>query len=54
MPLGILHDCETWYLNPREEHKFRVFQNRALRRIFGFNRKRNTDKFHTLDKYFYG
>jgi hypothetical protein len=27
--------CETWSLTFREEHRLRVFENRALRRIFG-------------------
>jgi hypothetical protein len=34
LPL-ILYECETWSLILREEHKLRVFENRALRRIFG-------------------
>jgi hypothetical protein len=29
------YGCETWSLPVREEHKLRVFENRALRRIFG-------------------
>jgi hypothetical protein len=31
----VLHECETWSLTLREEHKLRVFENRVLRRIFG-------------------
>jgi hypothetical protein len=31
----LLCGCETWSLILREEHRVRVFQNRALRRIFG-------------------
>jgi hypothetical protein len=31
----VLYGCETWSLTIREEHKLRVFENRALRRIFG-------------------
>jgi hypothetical protein len=27
--------CETWSLTLREEHRLRVFENRALRRRFG-------------------
>jgi hypothetical protein len=27
--------CETWSLTLREERRFRVFENRVLRRIFG-------------------
>jgi hypothetical protein len=30
-----LYGCETWSLTLREEHRLRVFENRALRRIFG-------------------
>jgi hypothetical protein len=31
----VLYGCETWSLTVREEHKWRVFKNRLLRRIFG-------------------
>jgi hypothetical protein len=31
----VLYGCETWSLTLREEHKQRVFENRASRRIFG-------------------
>jgi hypothetical protein len=31
----VLYACETWSLRLREEHRLRVFENRALRRIFG-------------------
>jgi hypothetical protein len=34
----VLYGCETWSLTPREEHRLRVFENRALRRIFGNKR----------------
>ena len=34
MPL-LLNGCETWSLILREEHRLRVFNNRALRKIFG-------------------
>jgi len=30
-----LYGCETWSLTLQEERKLRVFENRALRRIFG-------------------
>jgi hypothetical protein len=33
--LVILYICETLSLTLREEHRFRVFENRELRRIFG-------------------
>jgi hypothetical protein len=31
----VLYRCDTWSLKLREEPRLRVFQNRALRRIFG-------------------
>ena len=31
----VLYGCETWSLTLREERKLMVFENRALRRIFG-------------------
>ena len=31
----VLYGCETWSLTLREESKFRVSENRVLRRIFG-------------------
>jgi hypothetical protein len=31
----VVHECETWSLTIREEHRLRVFENRVLRRIFG-------------------
>jgi hypothetical protein len=34
----VLCGCETWSLTLREEHRLRVFENRALRRIFGAKR----------------
>jgi hypothetical protein len=30
----VLYGCETWSLTLREEHRFRVSENRVLRRIF--------------------
>jgi len=33
--LPVVYGCETWSLTLRQEHKLRVFENRALRRIFG-------------------
>jgi hypothetical protein len=30
----ILYGCEAWSLILREEHRLRVFENRALRKIF--------------------
>jgi PAS domain-containing protein len=34
----VLCGCETWSLTLREEQRLRVFENRALRRIFGLKR----------------
>jgi len=31
----VLYGCETWSLTRREERKLRVFENMALRRIYG-------------------
>jgi len=31
----VLYGCETWLLTLREERRLRVFENRALRKIFG-------------------
>ena len=30
-----LNGCETWSLTLRDERRLRVFENRALRRVFG-------------------
>jgi hypothetical protein len=50
------HGYETWPLTLREEHKLTVFENRALRRIFGPKRggvmggwrKLHNEKLHNL------
>jgi hypothetical protein len=34
----VLYGCETWRLILREEIRFRVFENRVLRRIFRHRR----------------
>jgi hypothetical protein len=31
----VLYGCETWYQTLREEHRLRVFENRALKTLFG-------------------
>ena len=31
----VLYGCETWSLTMRQERRLRMFENRALRRIFG-------------------
>jgi hypothetical protein len=33
--LPVLYGCDTWSLTSREERRLRVFENRALMRIFG-------------------
>jgi hypothetical protein len=54
LPL-VLCGCETWCLTLREEHRLRVFENRALRKIFGPKReedgpwrKLHNDELHNL------
>jgi hypothetical protein len=32
---GVLYGCETWSVTLREERRLRVFENRALRGMFG-------------------
>jgi hypothetical protein len=52
----VLYGCETWSLRVREEHRLRVFENRALRRIFepkrdevtGGWRKLHNEELHNL------
>jgi len=39
----VLYGCETWSLTLREERRLRVFENRALRRIFGPRRGEATE-----------
>jgi hypothetical protein len=34
----VLHGCETWSLIFGDERRLGVFENRVLRRVFGFNR----------------
>ena len=34
MPV-VLYGCESWSLTPGEKRRLRVYENRALRRIFG-------------------
>jgi hypothetical protein len=38
----IMYGCEHWSLTLREEHRLRVFENRALRRIFSARRNEVT------------
>jgi hypothetical protein len=44
----VLYGCETWSLTLREEHRLRVFEHRALRRIFGPKRDEVTEEWRKL------
>ena len=44
----VLYGCETWSLTTREERKLRVFENMALRRIFGPRRDEVTGEWRRL------
>jgi hypothetical protein len=44
----VLYGCETWLMTLREEHRLRVFENRALRRIFGPKRDEVTGEWRKL------
>jgi hypothetical protein len=44
----VLHECETWSLTLREEHRLRVLENRELRRIFGPKRDEVTGEWRRL------
>jgi hypothetical protein len=43
-----LYGCETWSLTLREEHTLRVFENRALMRMFGLMRDEVTGMLRKL------
>jgi hypothetical protein len=36
---AVLYEFETWSFTLKEEHRFRVLENMALRRIFGPKRE---------------
>jgi hypothetical protein len=44
----VLYGCDTWSLILREEHRLTVFENRALRKIFGPMRYKVTGKWRKL------
>jgi hypothetical protein len=44
----VLYGYKTWSLTLREEHRLRVFENRALRRIFGPKRDEFTREWRKL------
>ena len=43
-----MYGCETWSLTLRKERRLRVFENRALRRIFGPKRDEVTREWRKL------
>jgi hypothetical protein len=47
--LVVLYWWETWSLTLREEHRVKVFENRVLRRIFGWKRDEVTDVWRKLN-----
>ncbi|KAJ4442202.1 hypothetical protein ANN_12068 [Periplaneta americana] len=44
----VLYSCETWTLTLREEQRLRVFENKALRKIFGAKRDGVTGEWRKL------
>ena len=44
----VFYGCEAWSLTLREEHRLRVFENRAMRRIFVPKRDEVTGKWRKL------
>jgi len=44
----VLYGYETWSFTVREESRLRVFENRALRRIFGYKRDEITEEWRKL------
>jgi len=44
----VSYGCETWSLTLREERKLRVFENMALRRIFGPKREEVTGELRRM------
>ena len=43
-----LYDSETWSLTLKEEQRFRVFENKVLRKIFGAKRDEITGEWRKL------
>jgi hypothetical protein len=43
-----LYECEIWSLTLREEHGLKVFENKAMRRIFGPKRDEVTGEWRKL------
>jgi hypothetical protein len=50
----VMYGCETWSLMLREEHRLRVFENRALRRIYGPKRDEVTGGWRKLHEELHG
>ena len=44
----VLYGCGTWSVTSREEHRLRVFENGALRRVFGPRREEITTGWRKL------
>jgi len=44
----VSYECETWSPTQREKHRLRVFENRALRRIFGSKGDKVTGEWRKL------
>ena len=44
----VVYRCKTWSLKLREKRKVRVFENRALKRIFGPKRDEVTGEWKRL------
>ena len=47
MPV-VLYGCETWSLTVKEKRRLRVFENRAVRRVFGPKRDEVTGEWRKL------
>jgi hypothetical protein len=45
----VLYGCETWSLTLREEHRLKVYENRVLRRIFGWKKDEVTGGWRKLN-----
>jgi len=44
----VFYGCETWSLTLREQRRLKVFENRALRRIFGSKTDEVTGKWRKI------
>jgi hypothetical protein len=44
----VLYGCKTWLLTLNEEHRLRMSENRALRRIFGPKREEVVGRWRRL------